>query len=139
MINVVLLLCCIYCKPVDTESLRPSPKFQINIKIQLNTAYFSRLSLHFLLLCLRWLKLGYKIHQVAWPFDYVVTWQMQKPYICTSAITMTTNSAEWQLTVGRPHPLNHVTFWSSGHVTNGKPYNCISTTPIASQSGRVVT
>ena len=35
-------------KKVDAESLRPPPKFQVNIKIQLNTAHVSRLSFRFL-------------------------------------------------------------------------------------------
>ena len=33
---------------VDAEPLRPPPKFQVNIKIQLNTARVSRLSFRFL-------------------------------------------------------------------------------------------
>ena len=33
---------------VDAESLRLHPKFQVNIKIQLNTARISRLSFRFL-------------------------------------------------------------------------------------------
>ena len=32
-----------------------------------------------------------------------------------------------------------MTFWLCGHVTKEKPYNCITTIPIASKSGRVVT
>ena len=35
-------------KKFDAESFQPSPKLQVNIKIQLNTARVSRLSFHFL-------------------------------------------------------------------------------------------
>ena len=38
-------------KKVDAESLRPPPKFQVNIKIQLYTARLFRLSFRFLWLC----------------------------------------------------------------------------------------
>ena len=37
-------------KKVDAESLRPPPKFQDNIKIQLHAARFYRLSFRFLCL-----------------------------------------------------------------------------------------
>ena len=36
---------------------------------------------------LRWRDPNFK---VTWPFDYVDTWQMKKPYICTSIILMAT-------------------------------------------------
>ena len=38
-------------KKVDAESLGPLPKFQVNIKIQLNAGRVSRLSSRFLYLC----------------------------------------------------------------------------------------
>ena len=44
------------------------------------------------------------------------------------------------VTYGGVHrPVVHMTFLWCGHVTNEKPYNCISTIPIASKSGRVET
>ena len=43
--------CACYFEKVDAESLRPPPKFQINIKIQLTTSRVSRLSFRFLWLC----------------------------------------------------------------------------------------
>ena len=35
---------------------------------------------------LRWVE---PTSKVTWPFDYVVTWQIQKTYVCTSAKPMT--------------------------------------------------
>ena len=43
--------CACFFEKVDAESLQPPPKFQVNIKIQLNTSRASRLSFRFLLLC----------------------------------------------------------------------------------------
>ena len=60
--------------------------------------------------------------KVTWPFDYVDTWQMKKSYICISTISMASKLRRVaygsQLTVGRPHPLSNLTFWSRSHVTN---------------------
>ena len=50
----------------------------------------------------------------------MVTWQIQKPYICSSTIPMATKLG-WVVTwVGQPHHQSHVIFWLRGHVTNSK-------------------
>ena len=66
------------------------------------------------------LQSGDPTFKVIWLFDYVVTWQIQKPYICSSAIPMATKLG-WVVTwVGGPHRQSLVIFWLHGHVTNSE-------------------
>ena len=67
---------------------------------------------------LRW---GNPTFKVTWRFDYVVMWQINKTYICTSTNLWLSNLVHWQLTIGRPYMLSQVTFWPRSHVTNVKP------------------
>ena len=111
---------------------------------------------------LQWANTTFK---VTWPFYYVITWQIQKTYICSSTIPMATKLLQnhvnfwWRghmtlektyiytykipmatkLTLGKSHLLFYVIFWYHGHVKNGKPYNCLSTIPRASKFGRELT
>ena len=55
---------------------------------------------------LQWANTTFK---VTWPFYYVITWQIQKTYICSSTIPMATKLLQ-----------NHVNFWWRGHMTIGK-------------------
>ena len=66
---------------------------------------------------LRW---GDPILTVTWPCDYVVTWQIQKTYICTFAIRTTTKLGRVVTCSGGPNLQSLVTFWSHGYVTNSK-------------------
>ena len=72
------------------------------------------------------LQWGNPTFKVMWPFDYMVTWQIQKTYVCTSAIPMATKLGRVLTYVGRSQIHSQVTFWSRVHLTNVKPYICIS-------------
>ena len=50
--------------------------------------------------------------EVTWTFDYVVTWQIQKSYICSFAIPMATQIGRVVTWGGEgPYLVSHVTFW----------------------------
>ena len=49
--------------------------------------------------------------KVAWPFDYVVTWQMKKNYVTLTQYLWPPN-----LEVGGPNPSSHGIIWSRDHV-----------------------
>ena len=51
-------------------------------------------------------------------FDYVVLWQIEKTYICSSAIPMVNKLVKVVTCVGVPQLQSHVSFWLRGHVTN---------------------
>ena len=56
---------------------------------------------------------------------HVVTWQIKDVILPLSQGLWILNLAGWWQTMKGPHPQNHVTHWSSGHVTNQK--RCIYT------------
>ena len=54
-------------------------------------------------------------------FDYVVMWQIQKPFICTFTIPMAIKLGKVVIyCFVRPYMPRSVTFWSCGQVTNSK-------------------
>ena len=60
--------------------------------------------------------------KVMWLFYYMVTWQMEKTYICTSTISIPMAIKLGKVvTYGqKTHTPSHVTFCSRGHVANVK-------------------
>ena len=85
------------------------------------------------------LQWGNPTFKVMWPFDYMVTWQIQKTYVCTSAIPMATKLGRVVTYIGRSQIHSQVTFWSRVHLTNVKPYICISAVSMATKLGSIVT
>ena len=82
---------------------------------------------------------GGAIFKVTWTFDCVVTWQMKKSYKYTSAVPMAIKLDRVQLTLRRPNTPSHVTFWSSGLVTNARLYISTSAVSMTTKLDRVVT
>ena len=66
---------------------------------------------------LRW---GSPTFKVTWSFVYVVTWLMEKTYICTSAISMTTKLGRVLTWGWGTQSSKLVNFWFCGHMTKEK-------------------
>ena len=77
---------------------------------------------------------------VRWPFDHVVTWQMNKFYVWTYTVPRATKLDRVVTCDGKTQLQCHVTFWFCGHVTNEKKsYIWTFTIPMAAKLCRVVT
>ena len=83
---------------------------------------------------------GNPTFKVTWTIDYVVTWHLEKNYICTSLMPMVTKRDRVATYSGQPQLQSHVTFWLWSHVTHEKKTDiCTFTIPMATKLARVVT